>query len=264
MSEGRVLELDQTIEAPRDVIWKACATADGLARWQADSAEGEAKVGSTLTLHWNAFGASVELDVVALEPRERIVLRSADSEVEFRVRDDGLTLRHRSAEVDEDREGLESSWRVALSGLAHCAERHPGRRRRVSWFVRQAQTSPEAAHAFFTDPHCLNSWLTRSGSIGPEGSDAVLVFKNAPTASGRVLANVTGRDVAVSCREYGDALLSFRTLPAPMPRGAGPERVLAITLSEWGPPREPSRALKTQLDGALAKLARVLASGGSA
>jgi uncharacterized protein YndB with AHSA1/START domain len=255
------IEVRQRITAPLELIWRACSSGRGIATWQADEAEGEAKLGGKLTLRWLAFGARMDLSVIELVPYERMVLRHGDSEVEFKFDDNLVTLTHRGLGVGDDPEGLESSWRIALAQLAHSVERHPGRARRVSWLVRPARTTPESAYLGFTDPHLLTQWFLSSGSVPDEGEPFKMWLKSGQFFSGTVLSHVPGRDVVLRCENANESVLALRTLPSPT---SAKDRLVALVWSEWGAPRsETSRWLK-DLDRAAERLRLLLSSGGSA
>jgi uncharacterized protein YndB with AHSA1/START domain len=257
---ARDIELRQRIEAPIEQIWNACASPRGIANWQADEARGEARRGGKLTLHWAAFDATVELDVVDLVPYQRMLLSSGTSTVEFRFDDNLVTLTHRGLGEDDDAEGLSSSWRIALAQLAHSLERHAGRRRTVHWLVRPVSFSPEALYLCFTERHLLQQWLTQSGEIPAEGETYTLTLKNGLHLSGRALANIAGRDVALSCEGTGNAVLTLRSMPSPV--GAG-TRLLALVWSEWGPAADTSDELLEEFGAALDRLIGLLGRGGA-
>ncbi len=249
------IELHQPIRAPLDLVWKACVSPHGLANWQADEARGEARLGGKLTLRWPAFDATVELNVLDLVPYQRVVLSHGATTVEMRFEDNLVTLVQRGLSAQDDAEGLESSWRIALAQLAHCVERHPGRRRRVSWLVRSLRCSPESVYLCFTDPHLMDHWLTASGTIPRSGEPYQLSLKGGQRLRGTVLANVVGRDIALSCSKLGEAVLTLRTLPSPTRPG---ERLIALVWSEWGPPPMATDEILDELDGALDRLVGIL------
>src|SRR5690606_31286510 len=147
-----------------------------------------------------------------------------------------------------------------LAQLAHCVERHPDRQRRVEWLVRQANTSPQLVYLALTDPH-LCKWLCRSGGITAQGERYELALPRGPVLSGKVLTNVPGRDIALTCEAAGDAVLVFRTLPSPVDSGS---RLVAAVWSEWGPPRELADEIIEAVDACLEQLVTLLARVGSA
>lgn len=256
-----VFELQQPIGAAPDVIWKAFATPRGLARWQADEAEGEAKEGGLLRLHWLAFGASVELQVLECVPHRKLRLKQGSTEVVFTLQDKCVSLTQYGSDPDEDVDGLRSSWQVALAQLAHSVERHPGRRRHVDWLLRTTRAKPETLHSFFTDPHFLSLWLGQTDVALGLGQPYELVLHTGLQLTGRVLANNPGRDVALSCTNVDEAALVWRSLPHPE---NADERVIAISVSQWGKATRSGARLTEQLDVALGRLTNVLSAQGQA
>lgn len=252
------IRVTQPVDASRDDLWEACATADGIARWQADSASGDALEDGRLRLEWPALGASLDLDVVAATEGERLVLRSGDSLVEMTFAPGLVDVTHTGIDPSEV-EGMNASWRASLSVLAHQLSRHRGRDRDVKWFVRTAATSPETAHAYFTDEAALATWLTSRGGVGDAGSRAELTLIGEDAMSGQVLANVEGRDVVLTWEEDDDSTLTLRTLPSPL----DDNRILAVVWSRWGQSSDPARR-SGLLEAAVERLARVLESGGKA
>lgn len=232
------IEIRQHVAAPIDLIWQACSSPRGFMSWQADRAYGEAKKGRTLTLAWLAFGARLRLEVVEVVPYERIVMHHGDSIVELSVERELVTLRHSGPEASADAEGLSSSWRLALAQLAHSVERHPGRKRSVRWFLKRMRCTAESAHLCFTDATLLGRWLGEGTGIGETGSATSLTSSSGRLLSGAVLVNVPGRDVAIRCESFDDAVLGMRTLPFP-----GGDRMVALVWSQWGTRRAESALL---------------------
>jgi hypothetical protein len=221
--------------------------------WQADEAQGEARKGGVLTLSWLAFGARLDLEVRDLIPYQRIVLGHGDSTVELSLTDGGVHLLHSGPEAGSDGDGLRSSWRLALAQLAHCVERHPGKKRSVQWLLRRMRCSAGAAHLCFSEAELLRRWLGQSSTLGDAGSEYELMLDGGQRLSGRVLAHIPGRDVALSCEGYGDSVLGLRTFPL-----AGAERIVALSWSQWGRPRRGSSEVCEQLARCLFRLGSLL------
>ena len=261
MTTRELIELEQTIDADPDIIWEACSTPRGLERWQADEVEGDVVPGRILTLHFAAFDTTIELEVLDVVPGESVRMRSGTSIVEWIVGPNKITLRHTDTEPSEDPEGLAASWRLALVQLAHALEKHPYQARQVTWVVREASTSAEQAHAFFSDRTALNLWLTSEGEIGGTGSEYQIRLKNGETLSGEVLSNDVGRDVALSCREYNDALLVLRTLPS---QNSEQDRLVCIVWSDWGLSDEVADVIASRFEEAVERLGHLLENTGRA
>ena len=146
---------------------------------------------------------------------------------------------------------------MAIGTLAHYLACHDGRERRVFWAIRTANTSCESAHAFFTLPETLRSWLGRTEEpIGAAGTRYRLEPLWGGTMSGEVLAHMEGRDLALSFEEAGNSVIGLRTLPSP--RSAN-ERLLLAFWSRWLP-HDDEKAMETALDSALGRLARQLST----
>jgi uncharacterized protein YndB with AHSA1/START domain len=243
------LRIAQNIRAPAAVIWQACATLEGIAAWQADAAAGSVEPGGALELAWPELGASVLLDVVAVEEHRRLELRNGATTLEILLTGGGVRLTQSGLQEGDDWSGMASSWRVSLALLAHYCERHPGRPRHVTWFSGVTPTSAEAAHHFFTDRRALTTWLKQGGEVGSEGSPLELELESGRRLSGKVLANVPGRDVALSWSETNDSVVCLRTLPGP----SDDRRVVLLTWSRWASD-PPLRGLVEELGAAHGRL----------
>lgn len=255
-----VIRLERSIAAPVDAAWEACATPRGIARWQADEVAGTVERGSSLVLRWPKLGARVDLDVVDIEPRRRLVLKSGDAVLALDLVPGSIRLEHAGLAPGDELEGVTSSWRLSLALLAQSLEHHRGRDRHVTWLVRRATTSAAAVHAFFTDGSALGSWLARRGSVGPEGTRYALELTSGAPMSGRVLSNTPGRDVALEWNEQDGSVLVMRSLPSPVDPE---ERVIALCWSRWSAER-PAPPPTGELEAALDRLARIVGSDASA
>jgi uncharacterized protein YndB with AHSA1/START domain len=231
-SMGQKIRVVQLVKAQRADLWRAVATPSGLARWQADRADGSIRKGATVRLSWPALHAEVNLEVAAVRNGASITYRNGDTRTRFDVEDGSVTLEHDGLDEDDDLEGFASSWRVALAALKHSTEHFPGRTRTVEWFTRTVNATPEIAHLYFTDPTALAAWLGRSSGVGNLGSPYSIVGDSGMLLEGRVLARVPARDVALSW-DSADAAITLRTLPS---RGAK-DRGVAGGLFFWGAPR---------------------------
>ncbi len=263
----REVEVQQRIDAPRESIWRACATPEGIANWQADHVEGQVRVGGKLRLFWAAFGARVELEVTTWEPSRKLCFKQGTSNVEFHLQDRLLTVVQRDEVELDDPDGLRSSWTLALAQLGHCVERHPGRKRRVKWLVSEFAASPELIYLALTEPILRDRWLTETtprssaATLGAAGDSYVMKLAGGPQISGRVIANVSGRDVGLTCAEAGEATLQMRTLPSPT---LAENRIVALVWSTWGAPTPEEARIVRALDPALARLPGVAEAIGHA
>jgi hypothetical protein len=223
------IEIEQAIDAPRELIWDACGTLAGLTRWQADDASGEVREGGQVVLRYPAFSAEIKLSVVQCVPRQLLALKTERGLVEYHLTESGILLRHSGREVVLEREGLISSWRLSLAQLAHSVQRHSGQPRNVAWLSKTVLGHPHLIHSCFTDAFCLEKWLGQ-GSVGAEGDAYEISDGDALRLVGKVCVNFPGRDVALSCENLHDSMLILRTLPGSNPG----ERTVAVAWSIWG------------------------------
>lgn len=222
---------------------------------------GVVEPGETLGLGWPELGVSIHLDVLELHEGRRVVFGHGESRVRFEVKEGEVELSH-SAPFDEDEElGTASSWRLALGTLSHYLDRYPGRARETVWLVKPAETSAEAAHAFFSLPDALGAWLGRAAApLGASGSRYRIELSGGGSMSGVVLAHSEGRDLALRWDEANHSVVTFRTLPSP---AGDHERLLVVSWSRWVELQNAER-IAGELDGALARLVRVLGAAGTA
>lgn len=246
--------LEQHVEAPLARAWEACASARGLARWQADSVSGEIGRGRHLELGWPQLGTSLPITVTSLIEREEITFDSGGSRVHLLFTPGQVALEHEGLEAGDDVEGVASSWRLSLALLAHSVERHPDRDRQVVWMLERARTTAEAAHVFFSDSAALGTWLGRGNGIGKAGSAVALDCPWGDHIEGTVLANTPSRDIALSWPGDENAVLCLRTLPSPRSRE---ERLLLVYWSRWSKGQPPA-VRRRGLASALGRLARSL------
>lgn len=254
------IEVVLRIDAPRVRLWAALTQATHLEHWQADQAKGGLDRGR-LRLAWPALGVETELVVVEQEPERRLVLASGRSSVTFELEPDALRVTHDGLDDDDERDGVQSSWLVALRVLEHYVTHHFGKPRAAHWTVIPAASTAAAVHVFYSDPHALNAWLTKDGTgIGPTGGHVRLTFRWGEPLSGRVLANIPGRDLAFTWHEQNDSVLVFRTLPSPLDAG---ERILALCWSHWECQKH-DETTRRHFEAALARLKQLLRARGDA
>lgn len=244
------LELTRVIDAPPDLLWRAISTAEGLSTWHADQVTGSIAT-KNFQVGWPSLNAQMELHVQSVDPGHRVVLRAGQSRVELSLEAGGVRLVHEGLDEADDLRGFRSSWALALSLLDHAATRHPGTTRRVDWFFERVHSGPELVHFYFSSAVGLQTWLGKSGDIGPAGSPISIAWEGRVQLHGEVLAHEPERDLALSWRELSNAALVLRTLPA-----AGGARSLALSLSTYG--QAPPPAVLKHLERGLSRLGETL------
>ena len=271
---GATVHVSQAVEASKESTWRAISEAASVARWQSDTARGGLADG-TFVLGWPSLGVELSLDVVEVDPGERLVLGNGDARLEMRVSDGRVDLWHRGLSPEDDLEGMRASWQVALGVLAHYLERHEGSDRHVRWALRSIRTQAEVVHVFFTDRAALGSWLTRGdGGVGDVGSALRCTSHWGSPLCGQVLVRHSGRDVALRLDEPSEGVLVCRTLPSP---SNTTDRLVALVWSRWEPQGHPLQGHPLQghplqndplssahLSAALGRLKLVLESSGGA
>ncbi|MBN2191800.1 MAG: SRPBCC domain-containing protein [Polyangiaceae bacterium] len=243
--------------ASRAALWRALSTPQGLATWQADEVDGEFVPGRTLTLRYRVLGASISLEVVAVEDGRRVVLAAGPAQLEMRVGEGEVTIEHSGLTPGDEADGTRSSWRVSLATLAESVERYPGRPRFVAASAAFVRAPPEVCYVYFADPTALGRWLFHGAVFGPPGVSVPVKFAWGSAATIRIIASTPGRDVALAWDE-GAAVIALRTLPSPRDSD---ERIALVSASCWGHPLSVEAA--SGLRAALGRLERLLANPGA-
>lgn len=257
---SRCITVHRSVSASRNRLWKECATAHGLTRWQADAVVGDATRGSVLTLSWPAMGLSVRVHVAQSIPDKCVVYEVGSSRLTIEVEDGEVILTHEGLRSEDEESGMISAWRTALGVLDHGIQCHPDLPRHVRWFMQPVATTASFAHVYFTEPAALAQWLTLSGGVPPEGADCQLRLAWGESLTGQVLANTPERDVALTWKEQAESCLVLRTFPSPR---APDERLLAIAWSRYGSPDFPEASAQG-LQASLERLCRSLSRMGVA
>ena len=213
-----------------------------------------------LTLAWPSMGLSVRLHVAEAIPDERVVYEVGASRLTIEVDEGVVSLTHDGLRTDDEEDGMKSAWHAALGLMEHGIVNHPNMPRHVRWFLHPVETSPGFAHVYFTDPAALAQWLTASGGIPSVGQECHLRLAWGANLTGRVLANVPERDVAITWTEEGESCLVLRTFPSPRSPN---ERLLAVCWSIYGTSEFPEKSTQG-LQGAIERLGHTLSRMGRA
>lgn len=235
----------QSIDAPRDLLWKYVSSAGGLAAWQADAVTGDLE-SRNFSLKWPELGARLDLSVAEVEMGERIVLRSGATALELKVSDGQVELTHRGLDPDDDLEGFESSWKTALALLRLATTKHPGQTRTVRWLFEKVETPAELLHHYLTAAPALGTWLGKSDGPLVTAEHYEIQLFGGGTMSGDVLH--AERDVCLHVGEWNNGALSMRSLPGP-----DNARIAALGISTFK--GEAPSNVRPALKGALNRLA---------
>jgi len=231
------------VASPIDDVWRAWSDPGWLAGWHAERVEGEVVAGQSIQLLWDSLGIAIDLEVVAADPPERLVLRGAPpgrppQSLTVTLARAGsateLAIHHEGFATREEREGTAAGWQVAARVLAHYLAHHAGRPRRCT-----AAVAPVAARLADIEP-LFEDWL-----LGEEGS---------------LLASALPRQIALAV-DGGAGVLVLRAVQL----DPGAALVAALAWS-WQPDRPAHAALVARLEPALEQLVARLggARGGAA
>ena len=253
----------RTIASPREV-WEAWAKPEIIAGWFADRAHGTPEAGSTITYVFDDFGMELPFQVVEAIPGETIVFDGIGPggrpfRQEVRIRRDGgetvMELVHSGFDAetsfDDELEGMDSGWTLALGILRHYLENHFGRAK-ASWMVlRPAPFDFGRANALFRSADGLGRWLTDGAqTVGDAGQSVRLALQGDRALQGKVLA-WSGRELALSWPEI-DGTLELKAF------SAGPGKTMvgmrAFSWADEPPSGDAMRAWITERVDALAAL----------
>jgi len=232
------------VERPVEEVWRAWTDPAWLAGWHAERVEGAIDAGRAIQLHWDSLGIAIELDVVALDPPRRLVLRGAPPgrppqtlTITLSGTENGtaLAIQHEGLASEEERAGTAAGWHVAARVLAHYLAHHAGRPRRCAAALAPVAASLADIEPLFAHP----SWLL----AGEE----------------TVLASALPRQIALAV-EGGSGIVVLRAIA--LEPGAALVGALAWS---WEAERPEYARLVSELEPAVARLVTALGgSGGGA
>jgi uncharacterized protein YndB with AHSA1/START domain len=240
--------------------WEAWADPEKIAQWFVDRATGEAKAGGTMTWFFDKFGYVLPYKIVDAVPGELIVYKWEPPEglagiLEVRIeREGGATMVRlinsgfrEDAAWDEEYEGVNSGWKMALGILKFYLENNFGRAKSALLIIQPAKFAYEQVLRYFLESAKLAQWLTVSGAIGRAGEKCELQLRNTGRLTGCVLA-ITDREVMLSWDEVG-GVLELKAFPM------GPQRVVGVRVMSWGLNSEEIPELEKKMSAAVERLA---------
>jgi uncharacterized protein YndB with AHSA1/START domain len=259
---GREVRREIEIDAAPEAVYEAWADPNGFASWFIDRAEGRAEAGSTVMWFFEAFGFELPVQIYEAEPGRRILMggespvRASLLEVVIEQAGGGskMTLVDsgfgEGADWDEEYEGVDSGWALALATLKHWLENYRGRRRTHEIVMQPTALEYDALQPYFTTSEGLASWLAaeaRADEPLAPGRRVAMTLADGSEFDGVVLAR-TRREVLLSWPQ-ADAVLGLKCF------SAGPAgRMVALDFNAW-PAEGASRDVRGLLGEALGRLA---------
>lgn len=263
---GRIIRAEIRTDATPQQAYDAWADPEKIAHWFPDRAEGEAEPGATITWIFDKFNHRIPYEVLIAQPAEKFAIRwnpppgmsagilevtisKEAGETVIRLVNSGF---REGAEWNDEFEGTDSGWRMALALLKHYLDNYFGTPRRSFLVMRPAEFSFDHVVELHRTAAGLKKWLTKSGEYGEVGESYSLELQEGGKASGRVLAK-TNRETTLSWDEI-HGVLELKAF------SMGPQKILCIRGCGWGLTAEKAKELESQMERAVERLANALAA----
>ncbi len=269
---GRMIHKETEIDASPEAVWKAWAEPERIAQWFVDRAEGEAKPGNVMKWVFDVFGFEQPVPILAAQPGKELVIGGELpgrppflQEVQIESRG-GRTILHvfqsgfgDGAEWDDEYEGVDSGWEMAVATLRHWLETYRTNDRGHLLHIRPANFEYATLQPLFETAVGLERWLASGAQLQPPlraGDPVRLQLGELGAIDGRVLAR-TSREVLFSWpKEH--AVLGLKCF------SMGPKgRMVALDFNAW--PLEAGRrsTIDSFLGHAIDRLVSVIAAESS-
>lgn len=268
---GRRIEAEITAATTPERAFAAWADPEKLAGWFVDRAEGQGRTGETMRWIFERFGMDMPYRVLEAVPGERIVfgpgaddlppfvlevtLTRAGGDTRIRLVNSGFS---EDADFDDQFQGMDSGWRMALGVLKEYLEHHFGWPKAQFLALHPTDADPDGMLPWFTEGPRLDAWLgalTSGATVGGAGNEVSLEMIDGPDLTGRVLAR-TGREVALSWPQV-DGTLELKCFRQ------GPQATLCVRGYGWGMSAKDAEAMEERMGRALQRLAAALTGGGA-
>ena len=167
-NETRRFEMQIQIAAPRDAVWQAIASDEGLRRWFAPEASVDAQVGGEIVWAWrdhHRWAQQIEILEPGARLRTRYDSRVDDGDggkkplfVDFLLEGEGGCTNLRLVQsgfgsesgFDQEYDGIRRGWPVELRSLRLYLEQHPGQERVLAWSSLEVDMDPGQAWQHLT------------------------------------------------------------------------------------------------------------------
>src|SRR5687768_8011886 len=257
---GRTIVCELRTSATPEQAWAAWADPEKIAHWFVDRAYGDVRPGGVMTWVFEQFKLEIPYPVLEAKPPEPLVfggeipgfppfrleitIRRDQGDAVVRLFNSGF---REGAQFDDEYQGVDSGWRLALGLLGYYLENHFGTPKQTLLIVQPASYRFADVLPWFTDESKLSRWLTKSGSVDTHRDPVHLVLQTGEVIHGKVLA-ATATELAVSWPD-SNAVLEFKAF------AMGPTRMIGVRATGWGVSAERMRALGADLNAAVARLA---------
>jgi uncharacterized protein YndB with AHSA1/START domain len=264
---GRIMRVEMHTTATPEQVYEAWADAEEIAHWFPDKAEGTLEPGSTITWIFDKFHYQIPYQVLQAEPGKRFAIRwnpppgmnagilevtiaKEAGETVVRLVNSGF---REGAEWNDEYEGNDSGWRMALALLKHYLENYFGVPRSSFLAMKPARYTRERLLSLYRTAGGLESWLTTSGAFGEVGEKFAMRLQEGGSVTGCVLAK-TKTETALSWDEIR-GVLELKAFPM------GPQKMVSVHGCGWGLSATRAREIEEHMERALERLAEVLGSG---
>jgi uncharacterized protein YndB with AHSA1/START domain len=262
-TRGRALELEVTIDATLEVVWRAVSEGESLARWFSPEASLQPGAGGNVQFSWGP-GEEWQSQITVWEPNARVRFESdmpgpdgnvrlaVDFLLEARGGKTVVRLVHSGFEGDgwdDFVDGTQAGWSYFLVNLRHYVERHAGTPRvllhtrpRLSGSRAEADRAIFGAAGLDLDlaPDALQPGQRGHVRLGGQRDEVRVVAARRPRATGFLLPGLNDALLFVERESLADA---FR---------------LGVWLSTYGLAPDVARALQADLDALGERLRRAL------
>jgi uncharacterized protein YndB with AHSA1/START domain len=261
---GRSMQIEMRTTATPEQVYEAWADAEKIAHWFPDKAEGKAEQGATITWIFDKFNYKIPYEVLRADPGKHFVIRWNPPQgmnpgiVEVTIaKEGGVTVVRlvnsgfqEGVEWNDQYEGVDSGWRMALGLLKHYLENYFATPRSSFLAMKPAEYTTERLLPLHRTAAGLQKWLTVSGAFGEVGEKFVLNLKEGGSVTGKVLAK-TKTETALGWDEIR-GVLELKAF------SMGPQKMVSLHGCGWGLSAARGKEIEEQMQRALERLAEVL------
>jgi uncharacterized protein YndB with AHSA1/START domain len=261
---GRKIVAEIRTTATPEQVYEAWADPEKIAHWFPDKAEGKAEPGATITWVFEAFNYKIPYEVLRAEPGKKFAIRwnpppgmSAGILEVIITKEGGETLVRlvnsgfrEGAEWNDEYDGVDSGWTMALALLKHYLENYFGTPRNSFLVMKPANFAFADVLPFHRTGAGLRQWLTSSGEFGEVGEKFTLGLREGGAVTGRVLAK-SKWETALGWDEI-HGVLELKAF------AMGPQKMVCVHGCGWGLELEKAKKIEAEMHRALERLASAL------